>query len=106
MAKKSLAEKLAENSKSVVNTIKTNTIGGFSTTENIKKKRQQKRVVDLDFLNATFDFQHNFKKVSISDVLFHAQYKYKNINFKIYGIYLKVSINILFIKKNGIFKMF
>jgi len=37
MAKKSLAEKLAENSKSVVNTIKTNTIGGFSTTENIKK---------------------------------------------------------------------
>lgn len=37
MAKKTLAEKMAENSKSVVETIKTNTIGSFSSTENIKK---------------------------------------------------------------------
>ena len=37
MAKKTLAEKMAENSKFVVETIKTNTIGSFSSTENIKK---------------------------------------------------------------------
>lgn len=37
MAKKTLAEKMAENSKSVVETLKTNTIGSFSSTENIKK---------------------------------------------------------------------
>lgn len=37
MAKKTLAQKMAENSKSVVETLKTNTIGSFSSTENIKK---------------------------------------------------------------------
>ncbi len=37
MAKKTLAEKMAENSKSVVEALKTNTIGSFSSTENIKK---------------------------------------------------------------------
>jgi hypothetical protein len=37
MAKKTLAEKMAENSRSVVEALKTNTIGSFSSTENIKK---------------------------------------------------------------------
>lgn len=37
MAKKTLAEKMAENSKSVVEALKINTIGSFSSTENIKK---------------------------------------------------------------------
>lgn len=37
MAKKTLAEKMAENSRSVVESLKTNTIGSFSSTENIKK---------------------------------------------------------------------
>lgn len=37
MAKKTLAEKMAENSKLVVEALKTNTIGSFSSTENIKK---------------------------------------------------------------------
>ncbi|MDZ7935830.1 MAG: hypothetical protein U5M51_12885 [Emticicia sp.] len=37
MAKKTLAQKMAENSKSVVEALKTNTIGSFSSTENIKK---------------------------------------------------------------------
>lgn len=37
MAKKTLAQKMAENSRSVVESLKTNTIGSFSSTENIKK---------------------------------------------------------------------
>ncbi len=37
MAKKTLAEKMAENSRSVYEGMKTNTIGSFSSTENIKK---------------------------------------------------------------------
>jgi hypothetical protein len=37
MAKKTLAEKMAENSKAVFESMKTNTIGSFSSTENIKK---------------------------------------------------------------------
>jgi hypothetical protein len=37
MAKKTLAEKMAENSKAVYEGMKTNTIGCFSSTENIKK---------------------------------------------------------------------
>ena len=37
MAKKTLAEKMAENSRSVYESMKTNTIGSFSSTENIKK---------------------------------------------------------------------
>lgn len=37
MAKKTLAEKMAENSRSVVEALKINTIGSFSSTENIKK---------------------------------------------------------------------
>lgn len=37
MAKKTLAEKMAENSRSVVESLKTNTIGSFSSTETIKK---------------------------------------------------------------------
>jgi hypothetical protein len=37
MAKKTLAEKMAENSRTVYEGMKTNTIGSFSSTENIKK---------------------------------------------------------------------
>jgi hypothetical protein len=37
MAKKTLAEKMAENSKTVLENLKTNTIGSFSSTETIKK---------------------------------------------------------------------
>ena len=37
MAKKTLAEKMAENSKAVYEGMKTNTIGSFSSTESIKK---------------------------------------------------------------------
>ncbi len=37
MAKKTLAEKMAENSRTVYENMKTNTIGSFSSTENIKK---------------------------------------------------------------------
>ena len=37
MAKKTLAEKMAENSRTVYESMKTNTIGSFSSTENIKK---------------------------------------------------------------------
>ena len=37
MGKKTLAEKMAENSRTVYESMKTNTIGSFSSTENIKK---------------------------------------------------------------------
>ncbi len=37
MAKKTLAEKMAENSKAVNDNMKTHTLGRFSSTENIKK---------------------------------------------------------------------
>ena len=37
MAKKTLAEKMAENSRTVYDGMKTNTIGNFSSTEIIKK---------------------------------------------------------------------
>jgi hypothetical protein len=37
MAKKSLAEKMAENSQALLQTLKPNTINSFSTTETIRK---------------------------------------------------------------------
>jgi hypothetical protein len=53
-----------------------------------------------------FVIQHNFKKVSISDALFQSYFKYKNVNFKIYGIHLKFNIIFVFMKNIGILKCF